>query len=672
MTGPRPLQRVGLLAFAFDADGRRLLDALVERPGLDDRLVICHHGVADAAGEAGAILSWLRRIPRGDWEPPPWSNGSGSLAAGLDAAIRDALDPRRWQQREGGVEQIELAVIAPSSGIEELPDCVASNLQALRRRYQAVRRIVLLVRGTFQTVGHTGVKAKVSPLPFWTDDGGSGGDQGVFDLIVLLDQIDLRNRVFNDEAQTLAHAAATLAQLTLSEAYGPLYERLQAENARLPAGGRYVSFGVAEWPLVPDQVEAAAATSLYRQMAHLVSEQAAEADDAALDGDDDAPERAVSTANSSLPRSDDPWLQDLEEKAKKVTPKTLAHEVERIERIGAENLADVLAAREASLPLLVPLLARGRRTALRLQRERSTELAVFMRRFARWYAGGNEAPQSPTVVGKRKIWNRDRIALFSGLLLTALGSGVAVELTPYQWASAVLAITAGVGALVVALRGLSRTEMIFGKPAARENMMEELGKKRAALAFAAAITVWCERVEHRLQQAIESFRNTPTGAIDWDSAFPLTPEVCSAILERRSLTADRCLADFWREKRTEVVQELTQGGDGLPHLLEDYARHACRGLRDLRWDDVIEALGGDAGLSGGRWNEELEKAREAAVPRMPVPGASSYTLLVLPRSLPWNLKEALEHRFPEHARAVAGDGDSVVVLQVTQGYQQGG
>jgi len=697
---PRRRQRLGLLAFAFDGAGRRLLDTLADRPDLGDALVVCHHAVAETGeAEPSTLSEWLRRSPGTEWQPPSWSGNLARLEDGFDAAMRDALDNRRWLRPEGGVDQVDLLLIAPTAPIE-LPK---KTLEAVRtlRRFRLLGRVMLLAQAAFQTVGQTGVQAKLSPLPF-SGAGAQPDDDGLFDLVLLIDYVNLEGRVFNDEEETAAYAASALVQLTVGETHATLYERLQAEAARLPAGGRYVSIGVSEWRLEAERVAAASGDLLYRRMAGLLARQPAADADGPEDGSsapgrsETAEESAGQTSwppepNTVGPSSEarstpatrthaegdggDPWIRDLASRIEAITPQSLEAELEGLAVLGTYSLAGLLAKRRWSLAHLAPLLARRCRAARAVRHRSSTDLALFMRLFAPWYAHRRSGLRQPasgeTGVRQVEVLDLARASLFGGLLLVALGSAGTAWLTEYEWIFGVVAAGAVLAAAYVAVSGLSRTETSVDTPAPPlpRDLMADLEAARARMSAASTVVRWCEQTEERFEAAFEGFRRAAEAMPAREPTFPETTEVCSALLAARSLTEEGCLRSFWAKRNQEVVEALTRGGDGLPAQLEQFAANRCRAIREIRWHDVVEALGSPDGSAAPQWAKALEQARDSAVPRMPVPGHSSYNLLALPRELPATLREALVERFPEQAIPVEAEGDAVVVVRVTQGYE---
>src|SRR5688572_32667960 len=68
-------------------------------------------------------------------------------------------------------------------------------------------------------------------------------------------------------------------------------------------------------------------------------------------------------------------------------------------------------------------------------------------------------------------------------------------------------------------------------------------------------------------------------------------------------------------RSSEVLADLTRGGDGLPARLRSFADNAYRDLADIDWGEVLQALGGGDSLALPLWRQELEQARDAAVDR---------------------------------------------------------
>lgn len=686
MERPRQRQRPGLLAFAFDAPGREILHALARRPDLDRALVLCHHAAAGPGRDATSPI-WFRRTPGHDWDEPAWGHGLDQLAAGFEAAVCDALDAHRWRSERGGIDLVDLLLLAPVSSSDgvTLPEGTLPGLRSIRNRYGRVSRVMLMIERRFEKVGRAGVPGKVSPLPF-----SDGRDDGVFDLVLVLDRINLDGMVLNDDTEATEQAAAAIAHLTVGELYATLFEHLQKESARLDAGGRYFSLGVAEWRLEPDRMEAATRELLFERTAKLLtSEMGTEAAGSEVpSGDDEThgcespgdlrPQKQETEIDEDGALPDDSWLRGLQQAVAELTPQDEKQRLEKLRNRGFESLSDLLMDNVWSLSLLQRLLARRRKKLEEIRRRAVTELVQFMPVFSRWYvtvrAGlRSEATTSETalVEYEDQILDKRRLAWFIIVLVLALGAWSAARSYDYPLGLNVLTGVLALAVVILLIIGFQKVvkktkEVAVGPP---RDLKGEMLEKRARVRAAAELLEWNNKTAERLARSLEDLRHTAEQAAAKQPVFPYSREVCSAILGHGSLTTDVWLERFWSTRGPAILAGLARGGASLAAALEDFAAESCRGFKDVGWAQVLQALGGADSLSKPMWRHALIEARDVAVPRMPVAGKFSYNFLALPRRLPEPMKEALSQQFPEQKVKVEIEGEAVLVVRVTQGYE---
>ena len=379
--------------------------------------------------------------------------------------------------------------------------------------------------------------------------------------------------------------------------------------------------------------------------------------------------------NNGAPlRSDDPWLDEVPQVIEATTPEQQDRQLDVQEGRSLASLRESVAARGWSIAHLPPLLSRRVRSIQEIERRESRALALFMQRFAPWYsrkqAGlGNRQPGSGGFL-QRKVLSHERVALFVAALVLALVAGVAAAVTQYRWELGSAAGVFAVAAIALAIRGFYTTEAIaLPAPPPSPDLIRELRLRRARLAASAELRRRSARAAGRLGEALGALKKTATNTMPRKDSFPFSEQVCSALLSQRGLAASACLERFWAEQGSEVLTDLTRGGDGLPARLRSFADDSCRGLADIDWGEVLQALGGSDSLELPLWRQEIEQARDAAVPRMPVDGKSSYAFLALPRRLPEALKDTLKDRYPGQVTQMEIDGETVLVVRVTQGYE---
>jgi len=657
-------QRLGLLAFAFDAPGREILEALARRTDLRSALVFCHH----AAGGAGSSAApWLRQAPGSGWEEPAWALRIEQLSDGFEAAVQDALDARRWRTEKGGVDLVLLAPASPAGEVT-LPAGTLAALGSIRHHYQNVSRIVLTAERSFATVGRARVKGKVSPLPF-----SDGSDDGLFDLVLLFDRENLKGWYLKDDAEATEHAAAAIAHLTAGELCTTIYQRLQAERARLGAAGRYFTLGVAEWRLEKEKLEAATGDLLVGgSAARLAGEAQVEIAGAAAPRGTGARQ---GDAEEWLP--DDPWLREAPAAIDEIEPAAASEHVEALRDRATASLTGLFTENGCALGVLRRLLSRRRKELEELRRGKAAELATFMPRFARWYsekrAGKEHAGTGVAQVEyQEEVLDRKKLVVFLGVLALALGSWYAAYKSGYPLElNVVLGIMAAAAVLLLFMgfnKVVTKTREVPVAPP--PNLLDELREKRARLAAAADVLDWNEKLGTRLDNSLEDLRRLAAEKTpETEAPFPYSTEVCAALLAHRSLTVDAWLERFWHDRGQAVVVGLDGGGASLAAELREHAEESCRrSVSDVGWAQVLEALGGADSLSKPLWRQALEQARDAAVPRMRVPGETSYNFLALPRTLPEPMKDALSRHFPEQKIQEEIDGEAVLVVRVTQGY----
>lgn len=647
--------RLGVLAVAFDAAGREILSALADRPEVPRVNVECVHAVEDDDGK----IAWFRRAPGGSWRKPDWSGSAPRLEAGLEAAVRGMLDVERWQTPGGGLDLLDLVLVSPgpepASGA--LPKEAIAALKQLRRRFKRIGRILLLTEGAYETAGEAAHAGLIRPLPY-TD----GSDGGLFDVILLLDRINTEGMAINDAEEARAQAAGILHHLTIGEMAPVLFARIQAEQARLDTAGRYVSLGFTEWRLTSELGIQATSSALYRGMAE-----------------------RLNNAHSAPPEEEaaepvDPWLEEVSPEILADPPKSgpiptedLLGKIAAFEEKSHEALHTVLRGIGWRLEALEPFLKRRISALKQLEAQVALKLARFMDdTFARWYAEKQTGKfkQPPPQVFFEEETNTTRVAAFVVTLLICLVAVGFAIFTQDKVPASILAGAAGIGAVLIALRGFKR-KIAKSLPAPLlPSLMPELHFRRGQSWLARELVRRTETALERWQQTQLALREelaVPAESIP--ILFPFSPEVTRALLEEKSVSAAESLHRFWESEAAALKAALGRSGASLLDLLRDFARESCRPLAGLGWSDVFRVIGGGTGLEASSWREALEKARSSALPWMPVPGLSLQTFLALPRGLPPDLRSALSHHFPDQKVIEEIEGDAILVFQVTQGYK---
>lgn len=651
MSRPRTRQRIGLLAIAFDASGRGILDALVARPDLAETQVHCYHM---AATEEGSPPAWYHRTGRQGWEA---ANGAGHSDPGqtLESAVRTALDRDRWLTADGGIDLLDIVLLNPVSDLRPtpLPDGVLEALRRIRRKfYQRIARIFLLVDGSFETFGESATRGLIRPLPF-----GDGSDQRVFDLVILLDRLNLAGMVMNDGAEAMRYAAGVLSLLTTSEMAVPLYQRIQAEQARTGDQGRYVAVGLTEWRLEERGIEATS-DLLYRRMA------------AALTSGPALP------AAAQLPA--DPWIDKvsaevLQTSDQVIDPISLAA---GLEAEGREVLRSLVRAAGWAVPMLAGLLDRRVGELARVAAQAHTRLALFMiSRFAPWYVrhktggSGTDGGQPAVITTKRP--RHDRMILCAATaLICAVGLGIALA-TSYATAGWIIAALSGLGAIVVALQGFTETETtVLAAPPPPPNLLPELHRLRNLDWLARELCRRTQRAARFCHDNVAQLRAEAGTASQEDAkTFPFSREVCAALLERKQIWPADSLRQFW-EDEAAFERAIGEEAANLLELLREHARRSCAAMAGLEWSDIFVVSSGPAASEGLFWREALETARAGSVPWVPVPGASVQTFLALPQSLTDEARSLLVERFPDQKSVEEIDGNQILVVQLSQGYRE--
>jgi hypothetical protein len=647
--------KLGVLAVAFDAAGREILGALADRPGAPQVNVECCHAVEEEDGK----IAWFRRVPGGSWKKPEWSASAPRLESGLEAAVRGMLDVERWQTPGGGLDLLDLVLVSPGpeSASGALPKETLAVLKQLRRRFKRIGRVLLLADGTYETPGEAALAGLVRPLPY-----ADGEDGGLFDAILLLDRINTEGMVVNDVEGARTQAAGILHHLTIGELAPVLFSRIQAEQARFGGAGRYVSLGFTEWRLTSELGIHATSRALYRNMAERLGNALAAPPE----------EGAVEPG--------DPWLEEIAPEILADPPKSgpipsedLLSKIAAFEEKGLESLRAVLRGSGWHLETLEPCLQRRISALKRLEAQVALKLAHFMDdTFARWYAEkqtGRIGQPQPQVFFDEET-DTNRIAVFVLILLVCLVAAGFAIFTENTVPASILAGAAGIGAILIALKGFKRKIARTVSAPPLRDLMPELSFRRGQS--------WLAReLVRRNEKALEGWRQTRQAlheelAVPAESIpilFPFSPEVTRALLEERSVSAPESLHRFWESEAGALKAALGRTRASLSDLLEAFARESCRPLANLGWSDVFRVIGGGSGLEAASWREAMEKARSSALPWMPVPGLSLQTFLALPSGLSLDLRNALSHQFPDQKVIEEIDGDAILVFQMTQGYR---
>jgi hypothetical protein len=648
--------KLGVLAVAFDAAGREILSALADRPGTPQVDIECVHAVEEDDGS----IAWFRRSPGGAWRKPDWSASAARLETGLEAAIRGMLDVERWQTPGGGLDLLNLIVVSPGSepGSGVLPKETLAVLKQLRRRFKKIGRLLLLADGTYETVGEAAPAGQIRSLPY-----PDGSDGGLFDVILLLDRINTEGMAVNDVEEARAQAAGILHHLTTGELAPVLFARIQAEQARLNSAGRYVSLGFTEWRLTSELGIQATSSALYRGIAERLS-------------------NILSTPlDEAAAKPVDPWLEETSPEILAEPPQSgpipaedLLSKIATFEEKSHESLHIALRGTGWQLDHLEPFLKRRISALKQLEAQVALKLAHFMDdSFARWYAESRTSrvrQPEPQVFFEEETDTTRAGAFVATLLICLVAAGFAI-FSEDKVPASIIAGAAGIGAIVIALKGFKRkiSRTVQAAPPSR-SLMPELTFRRGQS--------WLAReLVRRSEAALESWRRTRKAlqdelAVPAESIpilFPFSPEVTRALLAERSVSAAESLHRFWESEATALKAAVGRSGASFSDLLRKFARECCRPLANLGWSDIFRVIGGGSGLEASSWRDALEKARSSALPWMPVAGLSLQTFLALPRGLSSDLRNALSHQFPDQKVIEEIDGDAILVFQVTQGYR---
>lgn len=648
-------QRIALLALAFDASGREVVEELARRSDVPrSHLHGFHAAVED--GEAGAI-EWLRYGGGMEWSAASWSPTRG-LVRGLEAAVQEALDVDRWRAERRDVDFLDLVVFRPAEGVMEasLPPDLLPALREMRRRFRRIARVLLFAAGRFETFGEAAPQGLLHPLPWAGDPEGE-----LFDLVLLQDRINVEGMVVNDPEERRKQAAGMLAHLTVGELAPVLYRRIQAEQARLGSAGRYVTLGLADWSLTRERsIEANAGLLGRRMMARLLEEVNAD------------PVRLLAGAEE--------WVEEVGGKILAEPPKPLPSLEEdptgllaTWEESGEEALRSHLRSLGWSFAPLRWFLERRLAALRRVEAQSSAKLAAFMDRpFSRWYMEYRLKGQQygPPTITRFEEWTTWKVFLLAASGLACLTSiGVAIE-TPHVLAASIAAGVAGLGAVLLVASGLKKTTTLSSPGSPVPGLLPELNYRRnrnwlakqLAERCRAALESWDANRE-RLARVAEQVPAPP------ETSFPFSEEVCATLQEERSIHPAECLHRFWESEPRAFAGAIGKVETGLADLLIEFARNCCEPLANLEWEDVLQAIGGGEGLADPIWRESLEKARAGALPWLPVAGASGQTFLALPRSLSAELRAALDRHFPGRKVVEEVEGDAILVLQLSQGYE---
>jgi hypothetical protein len=641
----RSRQRLGLLAFAFDAPGRDVLNALTAHPDIGEAQVHCYHAVEQTGQESR--LAWYRRAPEG-WAPFDPARVQGDPAKAFELAVRAILDIDHLLTPERTIDFLDIVLINPISDPypAPLPVGIVEALCQVRRRFSKVARILLFAEGSFETAGASSAPGRLHPLPYV-----DGSDSGTFDLIILFDRLNLQGMVMNDAAEATRYVAAILATLTLSELAPTLFNHLQAEQARMREGSRYAALGLAEWRL-RDRGVAAAAAFLFHQMARELL--------------DDPASPVVEAA--------DPWIEKVEAEVfptadKAIDPVALST---ALDAEGWEDLRSLFRVSGWVFPRLVRLVERRHDALGRIAARSRVRLARFMElRFARWYAAhqlGRHLRGAPEITETREP-RYGRIALCAGAALGGAGSLAAAFATSYQAVGWGGAAAFGLAAGLVARRGLTRIERHVWEMSSPPDLLPELQRLRALDWLAASLRRRAESAAAVCQETVALLeREVESAPAESPKAFPFSTEVCAALLDRKKITPWDCLHRFWDDG---AAFERVISGSGLTELLREHARRCCAPIANLEWSDVFLASAGLASGDGFFWKEALKRAREASIPWVPVPGSSPlHTFLALPHNLPADNRRTLVDHFPDQKSVKEIDGNEILVVQLSQGYRE--
>jgi hypothetical protein len=649
--------KLGVLAVAFDAAGREILGALADRPGAPQVNVQCCHVVEDEQGN----VAWFCRERGISWQKPDWSDSAPRLSSGLEAAVRAMLDMERWQTPGGGLDLLDIVVVGPGPepAAGDLPAATLQALKQIRRRFQRIGRILLLADGTYETAGEAASLGQIRPLPY-----ADGSDNGLFDVILLLDRINTENMAINDVKKARTQAAGILHHLTVGELAPVLFSRIQTEQARLGAPGRYVSVGFTEWRLTSELGMEATSEALYRGMAERLGETLA------------APSPLTDGAVQAL----DFWLAEVGQEILGEPPASGPFPSEDLLSLAAardERSRDTLhsALRDTGWRLaeLEPFLRRRISALRQLEAQSALKLALFMdNAFARWYAEkrtGKIKQKQPQVSLKEET-DQTRAAAFASACLGCLIATCVAIFSEYKVSSAIFAGAAGIGGILIYLKGFKRKVSSVVPVQPLKDLMPELSFRRGRSWLARELLRRHEKALeswHQTQQALRKEIAVPAENIP--ILFPFSPEVTSALLEERSVSPVEALHRFWETENTGLKAAVGRAEASLLVLLREFARECCLPLANLGWSDVFRVIGGGSGLETSSWREALGKARSSALPWMPVAGLSLQTFLALPSSLSTDLRSALSYQFPDQKVIEEVDGDTILVFQLTQGYR---
>lgn len=639
------MQRLGLLALGLDATGKEVLDALAAKSSASGAFLLCHHAAVDA--EAGNLL-WQERSPTSSWQEPVWREEVGSLGAGLWRAVEDALSLERFRGDGVGVDLLDVVLLAPQGSLVVDPDLV-STLLSIRPRYRKVGRVLLVVRAALETAGESGPPGLVRPLPY-----ADGEDRDLFAAVLLLDSVTTAGDTITDPRLKIEHAAEVLHHLTLGELGPQLFKWMQDEHGRLGPAARYVALGCASWRLSGEGAVEATAAHLGQTMAQSLAASAAETRGAGEPGEDS-------------------WSKEVEEALAATSEGDAPALARGLEARGRETLHPLLRGSGWSLARLAGVLAARRDVLHKLEAETARELAEFMPEFSEWFVRSElgRLKPGPPEMGSLEAFDETKALIFAVVAFLGIGATAAA----FYWLGVPFGVgvglAVGLALVILAIKGFKKTELreiAPGEPPL--NLLPELYRRRRRRELVALLLEGNRKAIAKLKENIAALA-LETRARSGFGEFPFTCEVCASLLASRSLTVGEAVETLWSEEPGTLAAALGDGEESLLDQISAFARERCRRFADLEWGELFRALGGVGSLATPLWEKAMEQAQADALPWMPVWGQSTKTLLALPNSLPHELREVLETRFPAQKATVAIEGNAVVVVCVTQGYREG-